>query len=61
MNGNDYLRYMTEQVITYIDLPKEEKQKRRNTHQKKQSLYQSRWFGVLPFTFKFWYKKRNGK
>ncbi|MFD1335485.1 YqzE family protein [Oceanobacillus iheyensis] len=61
MKGNDYLRYMTEQVVTYLDLPKEEKRKRKKRYKRTNDVYQSRWFGVLPFTFKLWYKKRNGK
>lgn len=61
MKGNEYLRYVTEQVVTYMDLPKEEKIKRKELQYTTSDAYKNRWLGLLPFTVKLWYKKRNGK
>ena len=57
MSGNDYLKFMTEQVISYMELPSEEKRKRKEAQKRDASLYANKWFGMLPFTLKIMFHK----
>ncbi|WP_084157529.1 YqzE family protein [Oceanobacillus manasiensis] len=57
MSGNDYLKFVTEQVVAYIDLPPEERKKRKKQEKTPNQLYSSRWLGVLPFALKTFMRK----
>lgn len=57
MSGNDYIKFMTEQVVTYIDLPSDERKKRKEQHREKKQTYTNRWLGVLPFAVKILLRK----
>ncbi|WP_404453404.1 YqzE family protein [Oceanobacillus kapialis] len=57
MSGNDYLKFMTEQVVSYIDLPAEERKKRKKKEKSSKPAYSSRWLGVLPFALKVFFRK----
>ncbi|WP_085991917.1 YqzE family protein [Oceanobacillus senegalensis] len=56
MSGNDYIKFVTEQVVSYLDLPVEERKKRKS-QQKEETSISNRWFGVLPFVLKSLRKK----
>ena len=55
ISGLDYLKYVTEQVTTYVDLPKEMKKKKAD--KKPTPYYSNHWFGILPFSLKSYFKK----
>ncbi|RKQ37778.1 YqzE family protein [Oceanobacillus halophilus] len=55
MSGNDYIKFVTEQVVSYLDQPAEERKKRKNNP--KTTGLSNRWFGVLPFVLKSIRKK----
>nr|WP_068671897.1 YqzE family protein [Oceanobacillus sp. Castelsardo] len=57
MKGNDYLKFVTEQVVSYLDLPAEERQKRKSERKNMGSGFSNHWFGVLPFAIKSLRKK----
>ncbi|WP_338062626.1 YqzE family protein [Virgibacillus halotolerans] len=57
ISGNDYLKFVTEQVVTYIDMPPDERKKRKTKQKDTQGMYVNRWFGVLPFVFKIFFRK----
>lgn len=57
MSGNDYLKFMTEQVVAYLDLPQEERKKRKKQEKVPRPVYSSRWLGVLPFAVKTFLRK----
>lgn len=59
IKGNDYVKFMTQQVVSYIDLPKEERRKRRleQKAQRIQVTMGNKWFGVLPVAIKSMFKK----
>ncbi|MDL4841562.1 YqzE family protein [Aquibacillus rhizosphaerae] len=60
MSGNDYMKFMTQEIVKYMDMPQEEKKKRKQEKhfRKKQESMSSRWFGLLPFAFKLLVKKK---
>jgi hypothetical protein len=57
ISGNDYLKFMTEQVVSYIDLPAEERKKRKNEQKNSHQSYTNRWLGILPFAFRILIKR----
>lgn len=59
LKGNDYVKYMTQQVVSYMDLPKDERKKRRTETkaQKHQPPIGNRWFGALPVAVRYFFKK----
>ncbi|MFD1850613.1 YqzE family protein [Oceanobacillus bengalensis] len=56
MSGNDYIKFMTEQFVTYLDRPREERKKRK-LEQKVSYGVSNYWLGVLPFVLKSIRKK----
>lgn len=48
---------MTEQVVAYIDLPADEKKKRKSAQKNTDSMYVNRWLGVLPFALRLVLKR----
>ncbi|WP_238591080.1 YqzE family protein [Oceanobacillus picturae] len=48
---------MTEQVVAYLDLPQEERKKRKKQEKVPRPVYSSRWLGVLPFAVKTFLRK----
>jgi len=57
LKGNDYIKFVTEQVVSYLDLPAEERQKRKLDRKNTNSNFSNHWFGVLPFAIKSLRKK----
>ncbi|WP_404452997.1 YqzE family protein [Virgibacillus necropolis] len=58
MSGNDYIKYMTGQIIAYMDLSTDEKKSRRKKHKERDAL-SNRWLGMVPFAMKMLWKKAN--
>jgi len=59
MKTNDYVKFLTQEFVTYVDQPKDERKKKRHakTHTKK-SKYTSRWFGLIPFALLMTFKRK---
>ncbi|HLR08241.1 MAG TPA: YqzE family protein [Bacillota bacterium] len=55
LSVNDYLKFMTETFVSYIDKPAANKRKR--TTSMHHSVF-SRWFGILPFALKIFRTKK---
>ncbi|WP_407268371.1 YqzE family protein [Radiobacillus sp. PE A8.2] len=61
MSGNDYVKYMTQEVVKYMDTPQEERKKKRRERKQERRAdtpLSNRWFGLLPFAFKLLIKKK---
>ncbi|MNI95328.1 hypothetical protein D3C73_1535830 [compost metagenome] len=58
--SDELVKYITQQVVTYIDTPKDirkqQRQERRTIKQKTPWTY--RWFGMAPFWLGLWFKQR---
>ena len=55
MSSNDYVKFLTEQLVTYMNKPKEARKKEKM--KKEKSAYSNNWLGLLPFTIKLLFKK----
>ena len=58
LSTNDYVKYMTQQLVRYMDTPKEERKAKKSIRKTERSPFSNRWFGILPFAVMFFMKKR---
>ncbi|WP_042355063.1 YqzE family protein [Bacillus rubiinfantis] len=58
MKTNDYVRYMTETLVKYADLPKEERKRQRLIKKQTKASFWYRWFGILPYVLYSEVKRR---
>ncbi|MED4453510.1 YqzE family protein [Metabacillus fastidiosus] len=59
MSTNDYVKYVTQQLVKYMDTPKEErKQKKEEKKTVDVQPYSNQWLGILPFAFKLMVNKK---
>ncbi|MGG3889234.1 YqzE family protein [Metabacillus fastidiosus] len=59
MSTNDYVKYVTQQLVKYMDTPKEErKQKKEEKKKVDVQPYSNQWLGILPFAFKLIVNKK---
>lgn len=55
MSGHDYIKFLTAEMTTYINLPPHMKKERKL--KRPRSLSSNQWFGVLPFMLKILFSK----
>ncbi|MDQ0161366.1 YqzE family protein [Aeribacillus alveayuensis] len=58
MSTNDYLKFITEQVIKFMDTPKEERKIQRKKRKSENPSFLNVWFGIIPFSIALSIKKR---
>ncbi|MBT9249756.1 YqzE family protein [Bacillus halotolerans] len=58
MKTNDYVKYMTQQFVKYIDTPKDERKERKEVRKKTKTPASQHWFGILPYGFRLWLKRK---
>lgn len=58
MKTNDYVKYLTQTVVKYIDQPKEERKRLKQEKKEAEATFLFRWFGILPFLFMSNFKKK---
>lgn len=60
ISGNDYVRYITEQVTVFLNKTTEERREekqQRKSFKKQFPNYTDKWFGILPLALKLLMKK----
>lgn len=57
MSGNDYLKYITEEVVAYLDMTREEKKESKEQRKSENQKLSNQWFGILPMSLKLFMKK----
>ncbi|TYR82429.1 YqzE family protein [Priestia megaterium] len=57
MKTNDYVKYVTQQLVQYMDQPKEQRRTQRIKKKEARSSFSNRWFGMIPLSFMMWYRK----
>ncbi|SFL82528.1 YqzE-like protein [Gracilibacillus orientalis] len=58
MASNEYVKYMTQRIVKYMDTPKDERKKLKDERKQQEITYSNKWFGVLPFAFRLFIQKR---
>ncbi|WP_028399183.1 YqzE family protein [Ectobacillus panaciterrae] len=57
MSTNDYVKFVTQQFVTYMDSPKQDRKQKRQQRRSEREPFLSRWFGVLPLSIALLYRK----
>lgn len=52
-SGQDLIKFMTAEVVKYMEMPREERKKMR-IFRKEQTPWHEEWFGLLPASLKMW-------
>jgi hypothetical protein len=58
MKTNDYVKYMTQTIVKYVDQPKDERRRLRTERKETKASFWYRWFGIIPYVLYFEVKKR---
>ncbi|KAB2334372.1 YqzE family protein [Bacillus mesophilum] len=58
MKSNDYVKFMTETFVKYMDQPKDERKKYRQQKKVEKEPFLFRWFGVIPYVFYYGLKTK---
>ncbi|MBU8571462.1 YqzE family protein [Bacillus subtilis] len=58
MKTNDYVKYMTQQFVKYIDTPRDERKERKEVRKETKTPVFQQWFGILPYGFRLWLKRK---
>ncbi|MFD3447751.1 YqzE family protein [Microbacteriaceae bacterium 4G12] len=57
MSTNDYVKFVTQQFVSYMDSPKQDRKQRRVQRRQEKEPFLIRWFGVLPLGTVLLYRK----
>jgi hypothetical protein len=60
MESSDYLKYMTEKVVTYLDKDNQTEEQEESV-KKKREPWLTRWFGVIPMGIMMWWGHKGFK
>jgi hypothetical protein len=52
--GDELVKYITERVVTYIETPRAERQRTRQSAKVQRGRWDVRWFGMLPLAVAMW-------
>lgn len=58
LKTNDYVKYMTQEIIKYMNTPRDERKEHKQEKMETKPPFSQRLFGVLPFGFSMMLKKR---
>ncbi len=58
MKTNDYVKYITQTVVQYVDQPRNERKKLRQEKKEQRASFMFRWFGIVPFVFMLQLRER---
>jgi hypothetical protein len=58
MKTNDYVKYMTQTFVKYIDQPKDQRQKLKHDRKETKEPFLFHWFGVIPYLIISMLKKK---
>lgn len=60
MKTNDYVKYITQTVVQYIDQPKDERKKLRLEKKDRKATFMYRWFGIIPYALMLRMREKKG-
>lgn len=58
MKSNDYVKYITQTVVKYIDQPKDERKKYRIEKKNTKEPFLLKWFGIIPYALYALFKRK---
>jgi hypothetical protein len=58
MKSNDYVKYITQTFVKYIDQPKDERKKNKVEKKETKEPFLYHWFGVIPYLLILMFKRK---
>ncbi|MBB3110022.1 hypothetical protein FHS18_002085 [Paenibacillus phyllosphaerae] len=58
---DDLIKYVTQQLVTYMDTPGEQRKQKRQAAKAAREPWLTRWFGMAPIGIALWWKGRTRK
>ncbi|MDQ0213852.1 hypothetical protein J2S13_000246 [Oikeobacillus pervagus] len=58
MSTNDYVKFITQTFVKHFNQPKIERKKNRAVRKEKRLPLIDRWFGIIPYALKLFFKKK---
>jgi hypothetical protein len=52
--GDELVKYVTEQLLTYIEMPRDLRKQAKAAQKEARESWQYRWFGMLPVAIRMW-------
>lgn len=52
MSSQDYIKYLVQQAVQYMDTPKDQRRERRRERRDNRLSWSQQWFGMVPFGIK---------
>lgn len=59
MASNDYIQYLTERFVRYLDTPRDERKQRRK--ERRREPWDRQWFGDIPFSVQMFWQRRKSR
>lgn len=56
--GEEIVKYVTQKVVTYMDMPKEERERMRQERKHRKEPWSVRWFGMIPLALSMLFRSR---
>ncbi|PFK33147.1 YqzE family protein [Bacillus cereus] len=56
MSTNDYVRFVTQQFVSYMDAPKEDRKQKKEQRRAEKAPFLNRWFGMMPLSAVLFYQ-----
>lgn len=61
MSTNDYVRFVTQQFVSYMDAPKEDRKQQKQQRRAEKEPFLNKWFGVMPLSAALFYRNVKNK
>ena len=58
MSTNDYIKYLTQQLVKYFEVPKTVRKEQRKHKKENRPTFSSQWFGIVPFAISMLLKRK---
>ncbi|SDW08779.1 YqzE-like protein [Marininema mesophilum] len=58
MSSQEYIKFLTQRMVRYMDTPKIERREARRERREKQPSWSTRWFGMIPFGVSMYARKQ---
>ncbi len=59
--GEEIVKYVTQKVVTYIDTPKDQRERQRRERKHRKEPWTVRWFGMIPLAMSMLLRSRRKK
>lgn len=60
MSANDFVKYLTEQIVAYLSEPRTIKKEKKQLKKEQKAPFLFRWFGLIPAAIAAGLRKRKG-